>query len=176
MTVQIHGNNYVTVSERVAAIHKSGKSFEITESLPIQVGDRWVWRCTCKVDGLTYIGSAEVHLGAKPGSADATDPLACAETSAVGRALGFAGVLSLEGIASADEIVRVQPTTDHDELGAILAEVKSLGLVKTKEQWIAWKRSVLGAEIANANLTREQIVDLRSAIEEYKLANVSGAA
>jgi len=146
----------------------------MVESLPLQVGDRWGWRCKVLVDGVQYIGSAEVHLNAKPGSADATDPLACAETSAVGRALGFAGVLSLDGIASADEIVRVQQQNggnaeDIDPaLQAIQGAVKELGLATNQEQWVAWKKQVLGAGIANKFLKPHQIAQLRRALEEHK--------
>jgi hypothetical protein len=58
-----------------------------------------------------------VHLNAKLGSADATDPFAVAETSAVGRALGFAGWGSVESICSADELLRVQPGITVIEAG-----------------------------------------------------------
>ncbi len=108
MTVKIHGNQYVTVVERMDMMRQSEKPFEIVESMPIQVGDRCVWRVAIMLGDFKFYGSAECHFNAKPGTADATDPFACAETSAIGRALGFAGYGAVESIASADEVVRNQ--------------------------------------------------------------------
>jgi hypothetical protein len=109
--VPISGKDYVPVAERLRLLHEAKKDLEIVESQPIQAGDRWIWRVVCLIDGKRYCGSAEVHLNAKPGSADATDPFAVAETSAVGRCLGFAGWGSVESICSADELLRTQPGT-----------------------------------------------------------------
>jgi hypothetical protein len=53
-----------------------------------------------------------VKLNARPGSADATDPWACAETSAIGRALGFANMGVVEGIASADEVISAEQSNE----------------------------------------------------------------
>lgn len=109
MAVFIHGKPYITASERLQALQDSGKSYEVIESAPFQAGDRWVWRVSLRIDERTYIGNAEVHLNAKPGTADATDPWACGETSAYARALGWAGFGVIDSIASADEIVRSEP-------------------------------------------------------------------
>jgi hypothetical protein len=175
MSIPLFGKQYVTVSERVNAVHASGKTFEILASEPLQAGDRWVWRVTVKIDGLEYRGSAEVHLNAKPGSADATDPWACAETSAVGRALGFCGYGAIESIASADEIVRSEPQSRHngrqdgimlgqshdlaDRLKAVTERARALGVATTNEQWQALLRYL---EISKVRGTVE--IDL---IESY---------
>lgn len=106
MSVNIKGKQYSTVAERLHEVHQSGARFEVIASNPMQCGPYWVWTVVVEVDGRRYQGSAQVHLEAKPGTADATDAWACAETSAVGRAIAFAGWLSDESIASADEIVR----------------------------------------------------------------------
>jgi hypothetical protein len=104
MPVQIRNKSYYTVAERLAAVWQSGKTFEVVESVPVQVADRWAWRVTAMVDGRAYIGNAAVHLDAPKNSADGTDPFACAETSALGRALAFAGFAVDGSIASADEM------------------------------------------------------------------------
>jgi hypothetical protein len=109
MPISIKGREYVTVVERMNLLRESGKLYEMVDSQPITLGERVVWQVKIMIDGNLFIGSAEAHLNAKPGSADATDPFACAETSALGRALGVAGFGSIESIASADEIVRVEP-------------------------------------------------------------------
>lgn len=119
MPVKIKGNEYVTVAERMELLRQSGKPFEMVESKAIALGERVAWQVSIMIDSRLFIGSAEAHLNAKSGSADATDPFACAETSAIGRALGLAGFGSIDAIASADEIVRTIGTSaqpiDRDE-------------------------------------------------------------
>ena len=109
MTVSIRGKQYVTVAERVAAAHEDESAeFEITGSEIITIGEtgRWWYQVTVLVRGRTFIGTAEIKFNAKAGTPDADNPVECAETSAVGRALAFAGIGSAEGIASADEVRR----------------------------------------------------------------------
>jgi len=107
-TVSIKGKQYITVSERVRLVHEERETFEMVESKPMQLGDQWVWQVTVLVNGKRFIGTAEVFLHAAKNTADGTNPWACSETSAVGRALGFAGLGSVESICSADEVVRAQ--------------------------------------------------------------------
>jgi hypothetical protein len=105
-TVNIKGKKYVDVAERVRLVHAERESFEIVESKPLQITDMWVWQAVILVDGKRYIGTAEVKFDAPKNTADGSNPVACAETSAVGRALGMAGLGALESICSADEVVR----------------------------------------------------------------------
>jgi hypothetical protein len=105
-TVNVKGKQYVTVAERVRLVHEERESFEMVESKPMQMSDQWVWQAVVLVDGKRYIGTAEVKLNAPKNTADGTNPWACAETSAVGRALGFAGLGTLDSICTAEEVVR----------------------------------------------------------------------
>lgn len=112
MSVMIHGKEYITCAERLDLAHKSGKGFQVLESRPLQVGDRWLWRCMITVDNQQFIGTAEVKLAnARKGSPDDSNPFECGETSALARALGIAGFGAPDTVCSADEIVRSQPTT-----------------------------------------------------------------
>ena len=174
MTVMIHNKPYSTVAERLASVHGANKSFEVVDSSPIQCGQHWVWRTHILLDGRQFIGSAQVHLDAKPGSADHTDPFACAETSAVGRALAFAGILSAESIASADELAST--SEPRETLSAIMREVRELGLATDTPSWHTWKNGILGVNIPNGKLTDDHLVLLRHAVEEYKLQHISSAA
>lgn len=109
-TVVLHGKDYVEVAERLRIVYELKKDLEIVESQPYQYADRWVWRVVATVDGKRFVGNAEVKLAnAMKGSPDATNPFECAETSALGRALAFAGLGTVESIASYDEIARGQP-------------------------------------------------------------------
>lgn|SRR5260221_2025546 len=104
-TVMIRGKAYTTVAGRVAEAHAAG-GFSMLGSSPLQVGDRHFVRVEIAVGELHFIGTSEIKFSAKPGTADGDSPYECAETSALGRALGFAGFGSAESIASANEIAR----------------------------------------------------------------------
>jgi hypothetical protein len=106
--INIKGKNYTLISERVRLAHETRESFEMVSSGPLQCGPMTVWQVVIKVNGCQYIGTAEIKFDASPKTADGTNPVACAETSAVGRALGMAGLGSVESIASAEEVMLAQ--------------------------------------------------------------------
>ena len=105
----LHGKDYVEVAERLRVLYDLKKSLEVQESGPFEVADRWVWRIVVLVDGKRYVGNAEVKLNAPKNTPDGTNPFECAEVSALGRALAFAGLGTVESIASYEEIMRSQP-------------------------------------------------------------------
>ena len=102
MSIKIHGKTYVTVAERVAAAHEAeGLESITTEVLSM---DPVVVKATVVIDGKTFTGIS----AANPDKAiEKQSPYEVAETSAVGRALGFAGFGIDESMASADEITNV---------------------------------------------------------------------
>lgn len=110
MSVAIRTKNgtikrYSTVAERLNEVHQSGAKLEILESIPVQVGEAWIWRVVIEIDSKRYMGYALVNLNSE-NAAERKDPWATGETSALGRAIGFGGWLSDESIASADEVLR----------------------------------------------------------------------
>ena len=100
--IRIHGKEYVTVAARVKMAHDANKIMSIvTEVLPVP--DQVVVKATVTTDKGTYTGIS----AANPAKyIEKMSPFEVAETSAVGRALGFAGFGSVESIASADEILK----------------------------------------------------------------------
>ena len=104
--INIKGKMYVTVAERVNMAHEKKADFQIVESSPLQLGDRILWRVVIQIAGKQFIGHAEAKLNAAKNLPDGTNPFECAETSAIGRALGFAGFGSVESIASAEEVIQ----------------------------------------------------------------------
>lgn len=101
MSINIHGKEYVTVSERVTEAHKELKNIDITTEVLFQ--DPVVIKATVKTEKGLFTGIS----AANPAKAiEKQSPYEVAETSAIGRALGFAGFGIVEGIATADEMVK----------------------------------------------------------------------
>lgn len=103
-TIDIKGKPYVTVAERVRVAHEELKQISIsTEILPIEN------MVVIKATVITPKGSFTGMSAANPNKIiEKMSPYEVAETSAVGRALGFAGYGIVEGLATADEIKKVE--------------------------------------------------------------------
>jgi hypothetical protein len=120
-TINIKGKEYVPVVERVKEFHRLYPSGQITTEI-ISASDmslnnsRVIVKATILFDDgsghvkhFTGHSQAEWGKGMMGGVA-----LEVAETSAVGRALGFANIGLLDGIASADEIRKVKKPSVED--------------------------------------------------------------
>jgi len=103
MPINIHDKQYFTVSERVEMAHKALELLSITTEVlsttPVVI----------KATVLTKKGTFTGISAANPTKIiEKMSPYEVAETSAVGRALGFAGFGVAEGIATADEIQKAE--------------------------------------------------------------------
>jgi hypothetical protein len=99
--------NYVPVAERVTA---AAPEIQLLQSdSPVMLTDvlGYIRVTITLVDGRTATGIAQFRLDATKG-AQATNPLEDAETSAVGRALGFLGYSSNRSIATREDVERAQ--------------------------------------------------------------------
>lgn len=110
--VKIHGKDYMTVAGRLEIAHKASKKrfSVITELLPVH--DQVVIKATVVTDKGTFTGIS----AANPLKLiEKMSPYEVAETSAVGRALGFAGFGTDSTIATADEMVKAQNQKQDDD-------------------------------------------------------------
>lgn len=106
MPVSIHGKEYFTVAERLEQAKDVIKRIE-TEVLFLE--PQVMVKATLETDKGTFTGIS----GANPDKAiEAKTPVEVAETSAVGRALAFAGYAGTE-IASADEMYKADFKSDE---------------------------------------------------------------
>lgn len=101
-TIDIKGRPYVTVAERVRIAHKEteDKYLSITTEV-LQHTPSVVIKATVVTKKGTFTGTSFANVSK---AIEKTSPYEVAETSAVGRALGFAGFGIIEGIATADEV------------------------------------------------------------------------
>jgi hypothetical protein len=107
MPVMIHGKEYKTVAERVGEAHESTDLLEvITEVLFLEPQIMVKATIKTKIGTFTGISAADPSK-----SIESKTPVEVAETSAVGRALAFAGYAGSE-IASADEMNKAGVASD----------------------------------------------------------------
>jgi hypothetical protein len=104
-TINIKGKEYVMVSERVKEFHKQFPKGSIKTEIFSNDEKRVVVKAVVELEAnrtFTGYSQAEWGKGMMGGVA-----LEVAETSAVGRALGFANIGLLDGIATAEEMRKV---------------------------------------------------------------------
>lgn len=101
--VNIHGKEYMTVARRVELAHQE-KALESIET-EILSHQPIVVRAKVTIRGKVYSGISAVNTD-NARTIEKENPYEVAETSAVGRALGFAGFGLIESVASADEMTR----------------------------------------------------------------------
>ena len=104
-TIDIKGKKYVPVNERVKAIHEDlvDTSFSIETELIVSALPAIAFKAIVTIGDRVFTG----HSAANPDKAiEKVSPYEVAETSAIGRALGFAGYGIEDSIASADEITK----------------------------------------------------------------------
>lgn len=106
-TINIKGKEYVPVVERVKEAHTQDKDVSI-ETEVVEFGERVSVKATVIFKGKKFTGHSQAEYS-KGMMGDVA--LEVAETSAVGRALGFANIGLIDGIASAEEMrkVKTQP-------------------------------------------------------------------
>lgn len=123
MPILIHGKEYKTVAERLNEAHAANDILGVnTEVLFLEP------QVMVKATIITQIGTFTGISAADPNkSIEAKTPVEVAETSAVGRALAFAGYVGAE-IASADEIKKAEISDPR-----VPAEIKSTVFATDKQ-------------------------------------------
>ena len=159
MAIKLHGKEYVEVKDRVAAAHAE-ESYSMLQEETFSMGGREYVRVYIDVKGKQYIGTAECKYNANPKTPDGMSPFECGETSALGRALGFAGYGVVDSIASADEVVSNEQQTSTNghqepEPESSLPTVKELQKRCAKIFGVGYWQVVVGKAL---KLTDNQVV------------------
>lgn len=166
--INIHGKDYITVADRVK-LCQADEGFSMVEQHTYELAGRYFLSITIEVKGKRYVGDAEIKFTARANTPDGTNPLECAQTSALGRALGFASYGVIESIASADEVVQAErqaepPRADarstngngngkpaqvpdtRARLKTMFDEVVRKGICQDRDEFAVWCSSVLVAD------------------------------
>lgn len=109
MPIRIHNKEYVTVAERLQMLHEDKRAGNVEITTEVLSNDPVVVKATLKCDFGLFTGISAANPAKQ---IEKQSPYEVAETSAVGRALGFAGYGATESIASADEIKKVLPDNE----------------------------------------------------------------
>ena len=104
--VLINGNEYVTVAERLEKLHREYDKIAIETEILRFDEEIVLVKAILTIDDKKFIGHAQEIIGSS--QVNSTSALENAETSAVGRALAFAGLAVNGSIASADEIKKAE--------------------------------------------------------------------
>lgn len=106
MPINIHGKQYVTVAERLkeAGDQLLSLNTEVLYQNPVVI------KATVTTKKGTFTGISAANPAK---TIEKQSPYEVAETSAVGRALGFAGYGVIDGLATADEMVKAVAYEDE---------------------------------------------------------------
>jgi len=109
--VNISGKSYVLVSDRIIYFNENYPNGSITTEY-VEQDERVTFKATVipDVEKPTRVFNAYSQAVWGVGMVNKTSALENAETSAIGRALGFMGIGVIESIASADEINKAKQT------------------------------------------------------------------
>lgn len=111
----LHGKDYVEVAERVRIVQhdEQAQGYSMISQERYEWNGRHFMSITIEVKGKRYIGDAEVTFSAPKNTPAGMSPVETAQTSALGRALAFAGYGTVESIASFDEVYRNVTTIEE---------------------------------------------------------------
>ena len=101
-TVNIHGKDYVPVAERLRLAREAGDLGSIKTKVLYNDDKEVMVKAIVYIADTAYYGHASSDKTSS--GIEGQSSVEVAETSAVGRALGFAGFGAINGIASADEV------------------------------------------------------------------------
>jgi len=159
--MKLKGKDYVQVKDRVLAFNESYPNGSIQTTPIANEGTVWTFKATVFPDVSNPGRFFTAHSQDEVNGEKALEKL---ETVAVGRALALMGIGVLEGIASADEIVKFEAkrverkaATDNDMM-ILMANADKVklqsGTMKTGRMWFA---------ADNFWLTKNQYDDLKTA-------------
>jgi len=148
--VNINGNNYITVAERLKSLHMKYDKVSI-ESEVLRFDHEYVLvKTKLTIDQNIFVAHAQEKID--PQLTDHTSMLMKTETKSLGRALAFAGFGVSESIASAEEMVDFEKVSKPQ--GATENQINSLKDLLTDMNVLAPERARIRELLQNQNSTK----------------------
>jgi len=147
-TISIHGKDYATVALRLAVARRNlGAKLRIETEIVSIDKDTVVCKATVTVGGnVIATGLAEERRAAS--RINQTSALENCETSAVGRALAFCGIIN-DGIASAEEVAAAIEQQDK-KIQSALKALNAISHAGNFQKWISDNKTFL-ADLKSKN-------------------------
>ena len=158
MPVNIHGKEYKTVAERVAAFREVSADLTIETEVVLWEGDDVVVKASISDNG-KLIATGLAHEVRGSTNINKTSHVENCETSAIGRALAAFGMAGTE-YATADEVANAIAQQNEAKAGIPQKEVYDL-LVENTTTMLAYGESIMAIKAAIS------MGDLSSASEEW---------
>lgn len=162
--------NYTDVAARLKLAHNTWQSIIVHAPVMLSPVTGYIQATVTLKDGRTAYGTAHFRLDLSGQRAQATHPLEDAETSAVGRALGFFGFGTDKNFPSAEEMDRVNGIQENIQNGTYAPPAGDPAAVANAEEkfWEKWAPSLGGRRWANVQKLLGAQVEKPTTIEEWR--------
>ena len=155
-TISIHGKDYATVALRVGVARRVlGSSLNITTEVVSIDKDTVVMKATVGIGG-KFLSTGYAEEKRTASRINQTSALENCETSAVGRALAFAGFTN-DKLASAEEVSAALEQQDK-KIQKALTELKTVSHSGSFNQWLTNYKTFLSALKENNPMTYQNFM------------------
>ncbi|QDP49679.1 MAG: hypothetical protein Unbinned4026contig1003_42 [Prokaryotic dsDNA virus sp.] len=167
-TINIHGKQYVPVSERLKYFRENYKDYSLITDIIELTENRVVMKSIVKDKNGREISNGHAYEILGSTNVNKTSFLENCETSANGRALANLGIMIEDNISSADEVINAIKQQNKK------VEKQKLSIDKFKAMKQVIKKGdikVVENRMANYKLTKKQETELLRLINEVKIAS-----
>ena len=163
-TVNIKGNEYVEVNERVKYFRAYYEGWSIQTEMLSNEGGVCVFKATVKNENGEIMATGHAYENESSSFINKTSYIENCETSAVGRALGFLGIGIDASIASSEEVanaIKNQPAkssgpqkVDFEKVRGEIAKIKTTD--ELLKYWMGLRLSEKQADILKPAFTKKK--------------------
>ena len=162
-TISIHSKEYATVALRIGVARRVfGSSLNITTEVISIDKETVVMKAVIEIDG-NKISTGYAEEKRTASRINQTSALENCETSAVGRALAFAGFTN-DKIASAEEVKNAIEASDK-KIQKALSELKTISHAGSFNQWLSNYKTFLSTLKENNPLTYQSFMNEYTSIK-----------
>ena len=167
-TINIHGKQYVPVSERLIYFRENYKDYSLTTDIIELTDTRVVMKSIVKDKNGREIANGHAYEILGSTNVNKTSFLENCETSANGRALANLGIMIEDNISSADEVINAIEQQNKKVVKQKLTDDKFKAMKQAIEKGDI---KVVEKRMKNYKLAKKQETELLRLINEVKIAS-----